>query len=266
MNPASLAQALLRELGHAARGGGRAGDGQGYINDDKQGWQGFANLTTGSPLTVTVLSPKFGYAGVYTVQFHVTPPPNTTGSLAVFACVATIVWNTEGQQVSRQCSVANGTSISAPAEGVKVLLLDTTPPIDDIDAGQPYQVRVTITRGVRANTQQPVTLEGMGVDAEGPVRGVVTLAPGASVSYAIPPAAGVISAEVVGVDETTNAMPTEVVVSQQTAPTGPAFVSKVYNANPARFEPIAQLSQVLVVTNESGTDTVEVTLTWGIDG
>jgi hypothetical protein len=261
MNPASLAQALLAEIGKAARGGGRAGDGQGYIEVGKQGWQGFANLVTGQALPVTILNPKFSKAGVYTVQFHVTPPPNVTGSQGVFATVATIVWNTEGQQVSRQCSVANGTSISAPAEGVKVMLVDDTFAIDDLDLGQPYQVRVTITPGVRPNTQQPVTLEGKGVDLEGPERGAVTILPAGSIAYTIPPLAGVISAEVVGIDEVTNEMPLQVTVTQSAF----LFTSKVYNANPARFEPISQLAQVLTVKN-NGPNNVIMTLTWGIDG
>ena len=93
--------------------------------------------------------------GDYVIQFDFSGP--------VTSAQADITWSVEGNQVTRSVTVVSGTRVAGCGQGVKVLVRDvTTPPIV---GGNPYNVTVLITPGVRSSTQQPPYLQRPGTDS-----------------------------------------------------------------------------------------------------
>lgn len=245
-----------------------------YILTGKDGWQCTFNLTTGVGTSNVGISASFAHSEVYTVQFHVVPPLDSDGdgkSYGIFAATATIRWLVEGNYVIRQCSVANGTSISGVGQGVTVSIQDITtvldpgpPPVTTL--GHPYSVSAQVSRGVRPNTQQPVTMDGISIEQEAAgKRGTIVLNPSDTNTYLIPPDAGVISNQVIGIDQVTNENPAKLVVIQCALYSDVSnTTSKIFSGN-GGFIPIAQNAQAVVLLN-AGPNPVECSLTWGIDG
>ena len=95
--------------------------------------------------------------GTYTLQFsviNIQPSPNL--HIAIPPIVHAIVtWKIEGQQQRRVVSVVSGASISGVCQAVDVKVQDINNAEDD---GYGYQVQVTLSKGLRANTQQPPAL------------------------------------------------------------------------------------------------------------
>lgn len=125
--------------------------------------------------------------GTYSIQF------NTGDSSLGFVPLveATIVWKVAGQSLSRRISVLDGTIISGLAEGVSVSLKDVTmqfyavPPVP-----QPYDIMVTLCKGVRPTEANPPVLY---------TENQVQINPGFSHSFPLPFDSGVMAYKVVGV-------------------------------------------------------------------
>lgn len=152
----------------------------------------------GKLLTASMLSPMVAGApsfqnsidksdlepGTYTLQFgllDITPPiadPFHTYSPIVQAIVT---WKIDGQQQRRVISVVSGASVSGVAEGVDVKLVDLT----QNPVGYSYKVQVTLSKGLRANVQQPPVLYDIG--------GQKQLSNGGLVIFNVPEDSGIIS-------------------------------------------------------------------------
>jgi hypothetical protein len=209
-----------------------------------RGWSASGVIHTNATDTVS-LQQVFPEAGNYTVQFAVNPPNSTT----FLKPTAIIQWVVQGNTVTRQVDVGNGVSVTGVGESVKVVVQDVN--------GDPthvaYGVSIVVAPGTRASTSLPPTLSGTNV----------TLGVGGSVSLPVPPA-GVTSVEVAIAGVLTSS-PTGVLVSQFNA----ATTVKEYDVLPdttAGFVSLAPGAAEVSVANLDAAHSVNVTITWGIDG
>lgn len=109
------------------------------------------NRTVQNNIDVTDLE-----AGTYTIQFSILsiqPSPNIQIPIPPIV-KAVVTWKIEGQQQRREISVVSGAAISGVCQSVDVKLHD----LSQDDVPYDYQVQVTLSKGIRANTQQPPQL------------------------------------------------------------------------------------------------------------
>lgn len=261
----------------------------------KTGYQGSQNIVTpgvaGTNLDPTVPKPgnptalaaaNFSDPAVYSVSFNVTtpvvlptptpsqgaPPPLTgpgaivppLGVAAGVRCVATINFKVEGVQVQRIVDVGSGVTVTGVAQAIDINLQDLTYTVGG-PAGVQYAVSAAITKGTRASTSLPPTLwQPPAPSTPLPPQ----LAPGDSIIIAIPQNAGVVSVEVSLFDITdSDAEPVFVGVTNFTNGTVNKFYSPV--VEPA-FVRVTPGSTSIRIGNNSATDTVQYSVTWGIDG
>ncbi len=95
-------------------------------------------------------------AQYFTMEFSAQRPPS-----GVFFAYADVTWSTQGNDVKRRISIANGMVISGTAEYAKVEMFDGTTAEFLTAQGltpEPYYVNVLITPGSRPSTQQPPRL------------------------------------------------------------------------------------------------------------
>jgi hypothetical protein len=147
---------------------------------------GGGQVPTGQPGSFTlnelVLDFKNDVAGggtgaeYFTISFNVTPPEIGCST------EAEVTWFLEGSQIVRRLSIANGTTISGVANGVRVRVFDTTNFYGGPVTAAPYYVDIALGRGTRPSTDEPPRLQG------GIVAGI-----GAGGTFPIPRNAGVIS-------------------------------------------------------------------------
>lgn len=212
------------------------------ISTLRTGNRGFQNN-----IDVTNLEP-----GTYTLQFSIlniqlSPHLNLEIPPIVQAIVT---WKIEGQQQRRVISVASGATISAVCEAVDVKLLDIENNEDD---GYDYQVQVTLSKGLRANTQQPPQLS----------RGrFVLIAASSEFGFPVPQDSGVISfftfIDGTGVDFDLAASMIDAVGNTV------ASIRPVPNAS--QWIPIIPGTTEVKITNFSLTAGIFANLIWGIDG
>ena len=236
----------------------------------RRGWQGTATLISGSLSSTTILNVNFDHADVHTLEFHVDPPSNSGPPPfgppvpGLYNAVATITWTVGGNQIIRQVSVTNGTSISGTAEGCIVQIADDTPD-PGIEKQQfinlPYTVSVTISPGVRANTQQPPTLQAN--DTTG-YYGVVTVVPDGAVYYVVPVSSGAVSVSITAIDGVTGEYPAGITLIQYSG-AGLFFLSQAPVPNPSGWMPLYPGTGVIEIMN-SGPNNILVSPVWGIDG
>lgn len=222
-----------------------------------QGWSGSANLATGNASQAAALQASFDEAAVYTLQFYISPPAaiNTAQGMLVpnVRPVASVVWAVQGNQTIRQFDVGDGTTVSGAGQAVSVQVQDQTMTGALFPAGQNYTVSVVCVKGVRADTNQPVTLYG----------GTGDIAPLNTVTINVP-FGGVIGIEVDYVDTTT-------------ITTNPIFatvqffagVTEVYSYAPTARPgviPVPPNTSQIVFNNPSATDTISYSYFWAIDG
>jgi hypothetical protein len=207
------------------------------------------NLTTGNVLPVPTGSQGAPPAGV------VQPIASSTG----VRCIAIVTWKVEGNQVRRVIDVGSGVTISGVSQSVDVQVQDQSWTVFG-PAGVQYDVSALVSRGVRPSTSLPPIL----YSAIDQASGAYSIAPGASVIVPVPIDSGVVSAEVSVYDTTTPATePVFLEVQQRNA----LITNKIYSpVMQPGFVKIVGNSDNLRITNNSGADTVYVTVTWGIDG
>lgn len=139
-----------------------------------ESWSATGSLFTpdavGATRDVSIgLQQQFKEAGVYTVSFNLVAP-TIAGNFKVPRAVAIIQWTCAGNAVTSRVTIANGVSISGPAEHIVIKIVDDT--IDDPGGAEvEYNVALLVTKGVRA------TSEGTPLLVTSITMGVVTGAP-----------------------------------------------------------------------------------------
>jgi hypothetical protein len=189
----------------------------------------------------------------YTIQFQVEPPSDGNG----FGCFAIVNWKVKGQQIVRKLSVYSGASISAVAESVDVQLIDVSgaglaglPP----NNGGQYKVAANLSRGTRANVQQPPTLITQPLAVE------FLSAP--SVEFLVPQDAGVISAMVLVAPANL-----QDIIAQQLVTGGPPTQSYYPATQPGEWIPVSPLTLKLNMINRNLVDDPPLgNVIWGIEG
>jgi hypothetical protein len=225
----------------------------------KKGWSVAGELTTGLAAPTVSLQANFE-PGDYTIQFNLIMP-NTGGAAINVRAVALVTWSVEGNQVTRRVNVGNGVSISGNAEGVRVVISDSSDltfvPLSRI----PYVVAATITKGTRPSVEQPPKL----YPRPGGRATYDTLAPAATIVYLIPADAGVISVFVsVAADPAGVNAPIPEQGVQVTQLGGTALA--VYDPRASQFVPLAPGATQIAVTNMTAGQTIVVNCVFGIDG
>lgn len=126
------------------------------------GWSLTGTLTTGQTANAKKLTMQcnFPEAGAYTIQFSLTIP--TLGSARPPVCRAEVLWNVEGNSITRVFDVKDGTSITGVAQGARITLYDATP-TSGIFVATDYVANAQIAKGPRVNNGIPVTYD-LGTD------------------------------------------------------------------------------------------------------
>jgi hypothetical protein len=245
--------------------------------------------SSAAPSTVTLKTP---YRGTSTLRTSVSrlasapiPPPGPPAALmpASIDTVAIISWTVQGNKVTRIVTIGNGTSISAPAEAVNIVVLDNTYNLvsaggspSGSGVGFQYTVNVQVTTGVRAAILPPflnwtyppdsVALVGATPSDYQPFE-ILAAASGAGleVTVPVPPNAGVIAFTIAAVDSTHPANAPVMVVSQLDA--GGGFLSSTFLGppDPTEFIPLVP-NAASVVVESPGADTQDFSIVWVIDG
>ena len=220
----------------------------------KDGWSssGKLNRLDKSGQQVT-LQADFPESDVYTVQFAVNAPSGTSNNTdGIYRAIATVQWTVEGNTITRQIDVGNGTSISAPSQAVRVSVVDATQAAKVNLAGVSYGVTITVTRGVRAFGTLPPTLFGESITIPG----------NGSADVAIPTGAGVTSVEITALDGTNPGTNPVIFVEHQNTGTFKAYTQNQFDSG---FVAVAPSTVNIHIGNLTG-DLILIALTWGIDG
>lgn len=194
----------------------------------------------------------------YTLQFSFVGVENdNAGNPFIPTAQAIVTWKIDGQQQRRVISIVSGASISGVCNAIDVRIVDI-PNGGDNTAGKKYSVQSTLSRGLRANTQQPPTL------TDQLLQGIGT---GSSATWNVPQDAGVTSIFVLLAAGTTGAIdPGSVIVdTSDTTTPSPALLGAYYPLMAQKWVPLPPGSQRVVVHN-GHTDTVFTQVIWGIDG
>jgi hypothetical protein len=209
-------------------------------------------------------------SGYYTVQFGLIPPAGTA-----FDTTATITFKVNGQQVVRQVSVGQGTTISGMCEAIDVLVQDTSS-LAAITANVQYEVTISVIKGTRASALSQPMLKGIATGRQGSAAalnnggiGAQTVAAGTSIVYAVPQNVGVVLVEVSGIDTTTpDPAKVNLLVQQFTDLTALTLIKEYMIGIPQepRLIPLAPNASFVNVINNSAADSARVSVNWGIDG
>ena len=229
------------------------------------GWQKTGTLLTGQlgAAQPTSLNLQAGFqpphgdgAEIYTVSFAVQPPSD-----GVYTTVADISFSTAGNSYTRRVSVAGGTSISGPADHVKVNAFDQTNPV--VSNGKAYRIDMLVTKGCRPTTGQPPKFF---------VDRFVILAGGVA-SVPIPTSFGVTSVNLGGLMTLGVATPPTGTVPLATdllgifGVSGTSIAFSAFGVDPegANWVPVPPGANILYIRNNGVTNAL-VGVTFGIDG
>jgi hypothetical protein len=220
-----------------------------FISDMVVGQSGFVNN-----MNVNGLVPE-----TYTLQFsYVAVEHDTSDQEFIPVCKAIIDWKIDGQQQRRVISVISGASISAPCNAIGVRLVDE-PLGGDATIGKKYKVQATLSRGVRANTQEPPTL------VTDLVEGINNAS---NFKFQVPKDAGVTSLFVYLASGSTADAPAETsviaVFSDNHLPS-PGVHGSFFPFKCCHWVPLPPGAQAVTIFNGSGAE-VFARIIWGIDG
>ena len=245
----------------------------------------FAKSATGKLLSKAGLSVQMqddfdGRAQNFTAQFFVSnrigyivpsvpanpiiPPPIAVGTITP---VGEILWSIGGNTQRRLISIYDGAVITGVAEHFSINATDETD-LSDTTNQTLYDVTITAAGGVRGSTSLPpiyqtyITNTNTGVITFGNF----TLAASSHLDVPIPKDAGVSSVMVTASYPGVVLTGAEFGFSQ--ASTIPALL-KQYNPMNYGFVPLSPQADVLVFTNltsGAGSQLIEFSVTWGIDG
>ena len=244
---------------------------------------------SGSP--IALLAANFDEPSLYTVSFNVgdasvlpigTPspvwPPRTpdgtqppiptipqpVGNASGTRCIAILQFALEGVTVRRVIDVGSGTSISQVAQAINVFLQDMTWTVGG-PGGALYSISAVISKGTRPATSLPPILWQPSVPPTAlPTVSSFTIPPLGSIIVPTPQDCGITSLEVTVVDITDSTVqPVFLNVTEFTNGTPVKFYSPVTEPGFVKVNPGVNNIRL---GNNSATDTVECTMTYGIDG
>jgi hypothetical protein len=247
-------------------------------------------LSSAGPSTVTLTSNFLGSSqlrsqvqilGNATIQPPAPPPATMPNSIDT---TAIIQWTVQGNKVTRIVTVGNGTSISAPAEMVSVLVLDNTYNLVSAGGspsgsgpGFQYTVNIQVTTGVRAAILPPflnwnyppgaVALTAAFTPAAYQPFYALAATGGAAgeIIVPIPTNAGVIGYIISAFDSTTPTTPPIINAKQFDA--GFFQLDRAYLGPPDPSEIIPIIPNAAFIGIESpGADTIGFSIVWVIDG
>lgn len=235
--------------------------------EPKDGWQVSGPLFIQDPnqkvkLLADFSKSRYG-AGMYTAQLSLgVIPPGSNPDVT-----ATLVWKVEGAQIVRKVSVGNGISVSGQAQGVEIILQDTTVFTSIPLVGAQYEVIAQVAPGVRAGRAFPPILRGTanGVVPNSRLWPKVT-AGGGSVQFLTPLEAGVISVvpEVVADTFGTVLDPYKVIAIQRDSFGN--VLKAWYPLIEFGFVPVLPACVEVFIFNQMAAADIRVSLEWGIDG
>jgi hypothetical protein len=204
-----------------------------------------------------------GYIAPSVPSNPIIPPPIPVGNITP---VGEILWSVGGNTQRRLVSIFDGAAITGVAEHFAINATDDTDPSDATNPTQ-YDVTITVARGVRGSTALPPIYQTYITNTNtGAVTfGNFTLTAASHLDVPIPKNAGVTSVMVTASYPGVVLTGAEFAFSQ--ASTVPALL-KQYNPNNYEFVPISPQADTLVFVNlaSSGGQTIEFSVTWGIDG
>lgn len=239
---------------------------------EPRGWSNSGILVCGDRDGMVSLQADFGnHQGIYTVQFNLKNDKviDFEGHDARIPATAEaeIRWSVEGNEVVRKVTVTNGTSISAPAQAVRVVVRDVTQQFVGIwqdEFAIPYEVSIQVTRGSRATSAMPPML----IPQYSNPTGYLTI-PGGGTSY-----------QRIPVDAGVNALLVSYVLEGTGGPApGLCKVELIFNGSPGFntagvvYDPAVNVGWMpvlpgndLIIISNTGEDPINVTMVYGIDG
>jgi hypothetical protein len=195
----------------------------------------------------------------YTVQFgFVGVEPDTGGHIFIPTAQAIVNWKVDGQPQRRVMSIVSGASLSGVCNALDIKIKDF-PNGGDATIGKRYKVQATLSRGLRANTQQPPTLVDQAPQSIGT---------GAGVTYAVPQDSGVTSFRIlVASGSTGDTYDDKSVIASMSdaALPSPNLLGTYYPLKCCDWTPLPPGSQRVLINNGTGV-TIFTQVIWGIDG
>ena len=243
----------------------RSDEGLDDVNEPVYGWSNGGDLIVkastdwANDASRVGLAANFSEPGVYTVNISATVPNNGGIAGITVRTLALVEWSVGGNTVSRLVSVGQSTSISAPAQGVKVSVYDDSSPFA-LTPGQPavkYQVSISVTKGTRVAGSRPLLAAKQTFTELFPI-------PAVQLSYPVPAGVGVIGVVVLLASSTRPwaVIPDNMIQLQQTS-----RGNGVGSCDPRQFEYVPlDPSTTDVYLYNSGTFSVFATLYFVIDG
>jgi hypothetical protein len=216
------------------------------------GWSAHGILTRLNPIRQVGLQAEFPYAGDYTIQFTRDAVP---AGISV-RTEALITWSVEGNFVFRRVNVVNGVSVTGTGQAVKVVINDTTVDPMAFAPGPDYTVSMQVAPGTRPAVQQPPQL----IPATGPI---FAFGPG-TVNIPVPDDAGVISVFGTVVSFSNTPIPSEQAFIQMSD--AALNTLKVYDPRQYDWVPLAPGTTFITLINATAADTLQFSVTFGIDG
>lgn len=227
----------------------------------RDGWSASGELFTRDPNTSVRLQADFSKskygAGVYTVQFGVTPPNGQNGADAI----ATVNWRI-GNTVTRKVTVGNGVSLTGVGQALDVSIADATL---IGTAGLPYVVSMTVAPGAHASRNNPPTLRSLPTTSVSGSPYSADIIAGGTALFPIAPNSGAVSAYVAVTDTvgTNDVDPNKVTVSQVDDALNNYL--EYYPLIDTGFIPLYPVATQLLIANDTA-NSITVTVLQGIDG
>jgi hypothetical protein len=227
---------------------------------------GGMNNTTNGTLTSLYTGITTNIANVSQATVNPIPsPPSVPGPTQPVDPVAIIQFTVQGNKVQRIISVSNGASISGPAEAIQVQVIDNTTYPNSV--GFQYEVSIQVTPGVRSAIQPPILYWSYPPLAGNIHNELVVIPPAGEIFVAVPTNAGVASVSVSAIGVTAGGTPpftTPNIAIIQLASS--ILVSANELGEPGTFIPVISNCSQLQIINNDQTNSVNVSLIWGIDG
>jgi hypothetical protein len=215
----------------------------------------------------------------------INPPPAPASTMPQsIDTIAIIQWTVQGNKVTRVITVGNGSSISAPAEAVNILVLDNTYNIVSAGGsptgsgpGFQYTVNIQVTTGVRAAIFPPLlnwtyppgaaalNAAFVPTDYQPFLILAATAGSGGEVVVPIPANAGVIGFSISAFDSTTPTTAPVLNVGQLDAGFGVLNTAYLSPTDPSEYIPLVPNAGYVVVKSP-GADTIGFSIIWVIDG
>lgn len=230
---------------------------------EELGWSQSGTLITFNPNRAIVLQQQFPKAGNYTVQFGFNTPAN-----ALVRPKALISWNVKGNQVEREISPNNGTSVTGQAEAVIVKIYDDLRTGMLGTPGIAYTATINVTRGSRSvpGQQAPLFLP---IDAQNPVGTPVTIdraiVVASSTVASVPIPKGATQVWVYATDATTVAPPVPgTAIVRFVDPTGAGVLASFYPNSQFWAQIVPTATEIRLAA--LGANAINYQVIFGIDG